>query len=111
MVTRNISWGKRRPMLMADNLTWPVQAYTGITSILIFTHVFRNAGHGAQENSENRNNIDYSEDYVNLQGYLYRSRNQYQSDFDKTMWRIRWEEFEYYRKRESENNRLYGTDS
>jgi len=71
MRIRNISWGERRPVLMADNLTWPVQAFIGIPLPLIFAHVYRNAGHCAQENSASRNRLDYSEDYVNLQGYLY----------------------------------------
>jgi hypothetical protein len=71
MSTRNISWGERRPVLMADNLTWPVQVCVRITLPLIFTHVFRNPGHGAQENSESSNKFDYSEDYVNLQGFLH----------------------------------------
>lgn len=52
MSTRNIFWRERLPVLMADNLTWPVQACIRITLTLIFTHVFRNAGHGVQENSE-----------------------------------------------------------
>jgi len=57
---------------MADNLTWLVQACVGITLHLIITLVFKNAGHGAQENSESCNKLDYSEDYVNSQGYLHR---------------------------------------
>jgi hypothetical protein len=44
MGTRNISCGERRPVLVTDNLTWPIQVCTGVTSRLIFTHVFRNAG-------------------------------------------------------------------
>jgi hypothetical protein len=56
---------------MADNLTWPVQACIGMTLPLIFTHVYINARHDAQENSASSNEFDYSEDYVKLRGYLY----------------------------------------